>query len=153
LSRICLERVTNCLYFFCVVPVSSLVPYTAIPYLTSSLKANNQKVSRFDLNIEAFNLSLFHQGFIIKIGEILRNSNHRVNTKWARVPDAYLYLTVQEKQKIFKEIMLEETSYQLSYPHSNLSSGCIISKELRLAIMSDVWKTCNNWFLEVVNDF
>jgi len=138
--------------FLCIPPVSSLVPYPAIPYLTSSLKANNQKVSTFDLNIKAFNLTLFHQGVDIKPGEILRNSNDGVSAKWARVPEANLYSTMRESKEIFEEIMFEEASDQLSYPYSSLQSRYIISKELKQAIISDVWKTCDNWFLEVAND-
>ena len=48
--------------------------------------------------------------------------------------------------------MFEEASDQLSYPYSSLQSRYIISKELKQAIISDVWKICDNWFLEVAND-
>ena len=137
--------------FLCIPPVSSLVPYPAIPYLASYLKANNQKVNTLDLNIKAFNLTLSHQGIVIKTGEILRNSSHGASAKWARLPEANLYLTMRKSKEIFEEIMLKGASDQLNYPYSNLKSRNAISKELKQAIILDIWKILNNWFLEVAN--
>ena len=138
--------------FLCIPPVSSLVPYPAIPYLTSSLKLNNQKVSTFDLNIKAFNLTLFHQGIEIKPGEISRKSDNKGKAKWSKVPDSEIYSTIQDGQKLFEEIMLKEVSEQLGYTHSNSTSQDSISEKSRQATLSDVWKICNDWFLEVAND-
>ncbi len=135
--------------FLCIPPVSSLTPYPAIPYLTSSLKANNQKATTFDLNIKAFNLTLFHQGLKIKPGKILRKSDNKGNAKWKKVPDAQIYSTIQNGQKIFEEIMLQEASDQLGYPYSNSISKDIISEEAIQATLSDVWKICNDWILEI----
>jgi len=119
--------------------------------LTSSLKANNQKVSTFDLNIKAFNLTVFHQGLKIKPGEILRKSENKRNAKWKKVPDSEIYSTIQNGQKLFEEIMLKEASDQLGYTYSNSVSKDIISEESKQATLSDVWKICNDWFLEVAN--
>ena len=138
--------------FLCIPPVSSLVPYPAIPYLTSSLNANNQKVSTFDLNIKAFNLTLFHQGLEIKPGEILRKSGIKGGAKWKKVPDAEIYSIIQNAQRIFEEIMLKEVSDQLGYAYSNSMSKDIISEESKQTTLSDVWKICNEWFMEIVND-
>ena len=144
-----LQSVMKMPVFLCIPPISSLVPYPAIPYLTSSLRANNQKVSTFDLNVKAFNLTLLHQGVDIKLGEVLQNNG--VGKKWKRVPEANLFSTMRESKDIFEEIMLEEASNQLSYPISNSISRNIISEELKLAIISDVWKICDRWFLEVAD--
>lgn len=138
--------------FLCIPPVSSLVPYPAIPYLTCSLRANNQKVSTFDLNIKAFNLTLFHQRIDIKPGEILRKSNNTEKSKWKRVPNEEIYSTMRDVQKIFEEIMLQEAYYKLGYNVSNLMFKDIISEESKQATLSDVWKICNDWFLEVAQD-
>ena len=138
--------------FLCIPPVSSLVPYPAIPYLTSTLNANNQKVSTFDLNIKAFNLTLFHQGLEIKPGEILRKSGIKRGAKWKKVPDTEIYSTIQNAQKIFEEIMLKEASDQLGYTYSNSTSKDIISEESKQTTLSDVWKICNEWFMEIAND-
>jgi radical SAM superfamily enzyme YgiQ (UPF0313 family) len=138
--------------FLCIPPVSSLVPYPAIPYLTSSLRANNQKVSTFDLNIKAFNLTLFHQRIDIKPGEILSKSNNTERAKWKRVPKAEIYSTMRDGQRIFEEIMLKEAYDQLGYNVSNLIFKDIISEESKQATLSDVWKICNDWFLEVAHD-
>jgi hypothetical protein len=138
--------------FLCIPPVSSLVPYPAIPYLTSSLRANNQKVSTFDLNIKAFNLTLFHQGMEIKTGEILRKSNNTEKAKWKKVPNAEIYSTMRDGQEIFEEIMLQEAYDQLGYNVSNFMFKDIISEESRQATLSDVWKICNDWFLDVAHD-
>ena len=138
--------------FLCIPPVSSLVPYPAIPYLTSSLRANNQKVSTFDLNIKAFNLTLFHQRIDIKPGEILRKSNNTKRAKWKKVPDAEIYSTMRDGQTIFEEIMLQEAYNQLGYHYSNSMFKDIISEESKQATLSDVWKICNDWFLEIAND-
>ncbi len=70
--------------FLCIPPVSSLVPYPAIPYLTSSLKANNQKVSTFDLNIKAFNLTLFHKASILNPEKFYVKMTMRASEKWAK---------------------------------------------------------------------
>ena len=138
--------------FLCIPPVSSLVPYPAIPYLTSSLKANNQNVSTFDLNIKAFNLTLFHRGLEIKPGEILRKTDNKEKAKWAKVPEAEIYSTIQGGQKVFEEIMLKEVSDQLGYPYSNSMFKDILSEESKQSTLSDVWKICNDWFSEVAND-
>ena len=138
--------------FLCIPPVSSLVPYPAIPYLTSSLKANNQKVSTFDLNIKAFNLTLFHQELEIKPAEILRKSDNKGKAKWTKVPDSEIYSTIQDSQKLFEEIMLKEASDQLGYTYSNSVSKDIISEESKQATLSDIWKICNDWLLEIAND-
>ncbi len=136
----------------CIPPVSSLVPYPAIPYLTSSLKANNQKVSTFDLNIKAFNSTLFRIGVDIKPGKILRNINPGVSAKWTKVPEANIYSTMRESKEIFEEIMSEEAADQLGCPHSNLKSRYTITTEVKQQIISDVWKTCNNWLSELASD-
>ncbi len=120
--------------------------------MTSSLRANNQKVSTFDLNIKAFNLTLFHQRIDIKPGEILSKSNNTKRAKWKRVPKAEIYSTMREGQTIFEEIMLQEAYEQLGYDISNLIFKEIISEESRQATLSDVWKICNDWFLEVAQD-
>jgi radical SAM superfamily enzyme YgiQ (UPF0313 family) len=137
--------------FLCIPPVSSLVPYPAIPYLTSSLKANNQKVSTFDLNIKAFNSTLFNQGLEIKPGEILRKNDTK-RKKWEKVPDTEIYSAIQDGQKLFEEIMLKEASDKLGYPPSNSVFEGIISEESKQATLSDVWKICNDWFLEVAKE-
>jgi radical SAM superfamily enzyme YgiQ (UPF0313 family) len=139
--------------FLCIPPVSSLVPYPAIPYLTSSLRANNQNVSTFDLNIKAFNLTLFHQGIDIKLGEILSKSNSMKRAKWKRVPNAEVYSVMRDGQKIFEEIMLQEAYSRLGYDASNLMLKEVITEESKQATLSDVWKICNDWFLEVAHDF
>ncbi len=139
--------------FFCIPPVSSLVPYPAIPYLTGILKANNQNVSTFDLNIKSFNLALFHQGLSIKPREILRHSNRGVSVKEEKIPESHLCSVMFESKDTFEEIMLKEASDQLSYPYSNLGYGHVINEELRLEVVSDVWKICNSWFLEVAHAF
>ncbi len=138
--------------FLCIPPVSSLVPYPAIPYLTSSLRANNQRVSTFDLNIKAFNLTLLHQRIDIKPGEILNKSNNTEKSKWKRVPNAEIYSTMRDSQKIFEEIILKEAYDQLGYNISNLIFKDIINEESKQATLSDVWKICNDWFLEVAHD-
>jgi radical SAM superfamily enzyme YgiQ (UPF0313 family) len=138
--------------FLCIPPVSSLVPYPALPYLTSSLRANNQKVSTFDLNIKAFNLTLFHQGIEIKPREILRKSNNTKKAKWIKVPIAEIYSTMRDGQEIFEKIMLKEAYDQLGYSVSNLIFKDIISEESKQATLSGVWKICNDWFLEVAHD-
>jgi radical SAM superfamily enzyme YgiQ (UPF0313 family) len=137
--------------FLCIPPISSLVPYPAIPYLTSGLRANNQKVSTFDLNIKAFNFTLFHQGVDIKPGEVLINSNTEASMKWERVPEENLYSTMRDNKDIFEEIMSEEASNQLNYPISNSISRYAISEKLKLSVISDVWKICDRWFLEVAD--
>ncbi len=138
--------------FLCIPPVSSLVPYPAIPYLTNSLKTNNQKVSTFDLNIKAFNLTFFHQGLDIKPGEILRRTGNKKKEKWIKVPKSEIYSIIQDSQRTFEKIMLKEASDQLGYPYSNSMFNDIISEESKQSTFSDVWKICNDWFLEVAND-
>ena len=138
--------------FLCIPPVSSLVPYPAIPYLTSTLKASKQKVSTFDLNIKSFNLTLFHQGLEINPAKILRESDNKGKAKWTKVPDAEIYSTIQDGQKLFEEIMLREASDKLGYPHSNSVFKGIISEESKQATLLDIWKICNDWFLEVAAD-
>jgi hypothetical protein len=138
--------------FFCIPPGSSLVPYPAIPSLTSSLKALNHKVKSFDLNIKAFNLTLLHRGIVIRPEEILRSCNPGVSPRWIKVSDAVLYSTMRESKEIFEEIMLEVASDQLGYSYSNFRYGDTVNKELRASIISDVWKICDKWFLEVAGD-
>ena len=138
--------------FLCIPPVSSLVPYPAIPYLTSGLRANNQKVSTFDLNIKAFNLTLFHQSIDIKPGEILSKSNNTKKAKWKRVPNAEIYSAMREGQEIFQEIMLQEAYDQLGYNVSKIIFKDITTEESKQATLSDVWKICNDWFLDVAHD-
>ena len=59
---------------------------------------------------------------------------------------------MREDQTIFEEIMLQEAYEQLGYDISNLIFKEIISEESRQATLSDVWKICNDWFLEVAQD-
>jgi radical SAM superfamily enzyme YgiQ (UPF0313 family) len=88
----------------------------------------------------------------IKTGEILRKSNNTEKTKWKKVPNAEIYSTMRDGQEIFEEIMLQEACDQLGYNVSNLMFKDIISEESRRATLSDVWKICNDWFLDVAHD-
>ena len=59
---------------------------------------------------------------------------------------------MREGQEIFEEIMLKEAYDQLGYNVSNLLFKDIISEDSKQATLSDVWKICNDWFLEVAHD-
>ena len=59
---------------------------------------------------------------------------------------------MRDVQTIFEEIMLQEAYDKLGYNVSNLMFKDIISEESKQATLSDVWKICNDWFLEVTQD-
>ncbi len=59
---------------------------------------------------------------------------------------------MRESQSTFEQIMLQEAYDQLGYNISNLIFKDIISEESKQATLSDVWKICNDWFLEVACD-
>ena len=69
-----------------------------------------------------------------------------------KVPDAQIYSTIRNGQKIFEEIMLKEASDELGFSSSNLIAKDFVSEEVMQATLSDVWKICNDWILEIAKD-
>ncbi len=153
--------------FFCIPPVSSLTPYPAIPYLTSSLRQNKHVVQVYDLNILAFNTTLANLGYSIKPNELWFTGKGDSNTP-IKVPLVEIRSAMDEINQCFEYSMLEGVCSHLGIPNtiqneiweidhsenlSSLAQGTCNNRNLRLSIISDVWLQVSRWIDEVCENF